>query len=520
MPYRFSRRSFIAGTGAAVGLHALLRSAEALAQGSAARPKRLLVTHHPCGTMRYAWTPTGGGTTYTTSRLLQPFEDAGLRDDMIILDGLNMAVIGGPGGGAEKGTVMMMTGTPTKGTRSGESETDDAMAAGPSFDQLLLSLRPEMARVVPSLYGLCDERVDFQEISTRCLSYSMATRPQMAAIWNAPGGEAPNENVPLRATLKPFDMYAQAFGTLMPGGSTGGNLDALAKARLAKKSILDLSLRELARLRTLAPSSQKALLDAHEGAIRALEMKLDAMGSSSAACMVPAPPPADLVAPIDDGKNHNNYGGLSSAVAATADDPLHAVLGEAFQAILRTAFQCDITRVGLFQWSPGTNHVAFAGLYPGPPPLILQHHPAVHGIISQAQMVPTNPVAEFAVAVELWYNVRMASFLKMLKETPDLHDPNGGNLLDNTVVPYLTEVADPTSVMSPMPLTLFGGKNLGFVGGQYLDFANRSYVDLLLTILQSFGVTLADLQAATVNGQAGATLLKARFSGPLPGVLG
>jgi len=38
--------------------------------------------------------------------------------------------------------------------------------------------------------------------------------------------------------------------------------------------------------------------------------------------------------------------------------------------------------------------------------------------------------------------------------------------------------------------------------------------------LQSFGVTLADLQAATVNGQAGATLLKARFSGPLPGVLG
>ena len=36
--------------------------------GRTAAPKRLLVTHHPVGTCRYAWAPTGSGTTYTQSR--------------------------------------------------------------------------------------------------------------------------------------------------------------------------------------------------------------------------------------------------------------------------------------------------------------------------------------------------------------------------------------------------------------------------------------------------------------------
>src|SRR4051812_35099073 len=133
--YRFARRSFLTGVGAAVGLHTLLRNAEAQAAGSTTGPKRLLVTHHPVGTCRYAWAPTGSGSGYVTSRILQPFEDAGLRGDMMVVDGLDMDGIAGPGGGHEKGTVVMVTGTPTQGTRTGQTQTDDPMAAGPSFDQ-------------------------------------------------------------------------------------------------------------------------------------------------------------------------------------------------------------------------------------------------------------------------------------------------------------------------------------------------------------------------------------------------
>ena len=41
MSYRFSRRSFFAATGAAVGLHTLLQNMEARAQGATTPPRRL-----------------------------------------------------------------------------------------------------------------------------------------------------------------------------------------------------------------------------------------------------------------------------------------------------------------------------------------------------------------------------------------------------------------------------------------------------------------------------------------------
>ena len=524
--YRFSRRSFISATGAAIGLHTLLKNTEAMAQTATTAPKRLLVTHHGVGTVRYAWTPTGTGTTYTTSPILKPLEDAGLRPDMIIVDGLNMDGIAGPGGGHEKGTVVMMTGTPTKGTRTGQTETDDAMAAGPSFDQLMVAMLPELQRPFPVVYGLCDDRIDFQEISTRCMSYSMTTRPQAAAINNF-GGEASYENIPNRPILKPFDLYTHVFGTMMPGGTTDPNAAALARARANKKSVLDFSISELARLRTLAPSSQWQLIDAHTAAVRQLEVQLDAMGGIGmpggmpGTCTAPTAPSTTLAGGVDNGQNHNNYGGpATNQQASTADQDTHKLVGEAHQAIIMAAFQCDLTRIGIFQWSPGTNHVGFSGLYPNQPTLIMQHHPTSHRIGTQAGLVSTNPDAVFLVNVETWYMTRLAEFLVKLKTTKDIMDPAGGMLLDNMVVPHVTEVADTTHVHNPMPLTIFGGKNLGFHGGQYLNFPRRAYNDYWLTILAAFNIALTDLQNVMVNGAKGATMLQAPYTVPLAGVRG
>lgn len=505
--YRFSRRSFIEATGAAVGLHTLLRNAEAQAQGTATPPKRLLITHHPVGTCRYAWNPSGSGTTYTTSRILKPFEDAMLRSDMIIVDGLTMRTIGGPGGGHEKGTVIMSTGTATRGTRTGQSEQDDPMAAGPSFDQVLLALRPELARPFPSLYALCDDRIDFQEISTRCMSYAMETRAQPAVGWQ--GGGNSFEHTPMRPTLKPLDLYTRVFGTMIPGSNT----DALVRARAAKKSALDFSLRELAKLRTLAPASQKALLDAHEAAIRALETQLDSQGMG---CAPPTAPPSTLSSTPDDGKDHDNYAGNQQA--SKADDANHKLVAEAHEAIIRTAFQCDLTRVGLFQFSPGTNHVAFSpGMHPGQPNAILMHHPVSHRIASPGQITQSNADAEFLVNVEIWYNTRLAEFLNTLK-VKDINDPAGGTLLDNMVVPHLTEVSETVHGYEPMPLLIFGGKNLGFKGGQFLKFTGRPYNDYWLTIFAAFGITTAELQNLTVNGVKGAPMLRSPNQGILAGV--
>jgi Protein of unknown function (DUF1552) len=491
--YRFARRSFLSWTGAAFGLHTALRSTEAGAQGMTS-PARLLLTQHPTGTVRPAWLPQGAGTTFTFSEILKPFETAGLRGDMIVIDGLNMDLVPGPGQAHTKGSVSMVTGAPTKWFRP---TAGDPMAAGPSIDQLLLAKAKGLqGTAFKSLQTLCDDRSDAPlAISMRCLTYDVATRPQTAAAGSY-------ENIPILPTMKPLDLYTRVFGTMMPGGMTS---DALLKARAKQKSVLDFSLRELAKLRTMAPAGQKAVLDAHESAIRDMEKELDGQGDATK-CGNPTAPP-DVVR-VDDGKLRND---TSPQQSTQADNTQHQQIGEYHQAIIRAAFVCDMTRVATFQWSPGSNEVAFKGLNPGDPQGIYNHHPVSHNV-SDAQVL--EPVAanrtafvQFLVNVEIWYNTRMADFLTTLKSTKDVF---GNPLLDNTVVPYLTEVSIASHAHNPMPLAIFGGKNLGFKGGQFAAFKGRSYVDFLLTIIAGFGVTTADL--------AGQPILDSPHTVPLEGI--
>jgi hypothetical protein len=502
MRYQFARRSFLQSIGAAAGLYTLLRNTEAAAQGMTS-PARFLVVHHPVGTIRTGWLCTGSGTNFTFSEILKPFETAMLKGDMVILDGINMESIPGPGGGHEKGTVIMATGAPTKWTRTGQTETDDAMAAGPSIDQLMLAKSTKLQGTsFKSLQALCDDRIDHQEISCRCITYSMDTRPQPGIAGPGVTG-ASYENVPMRPTLRPLELYNRVFGTMMPGG----NMDALARARAQKKSVLDFSLRELTRIRTLAPAGQKSVIDTHEQAIRDLEKELDGQGMVNPVMCGIAMPPPDVGAVIDDGRDHPE-----TVQVTQADDTLHQQIGEYHQAIIRAAFRCDLTRTVTFQWSPGTNHIAFKGLHPDNPTGIYTHHPVSHQV-NQADIgaapASRNAHIQYLVNVEKWYNTRMAEFLNTLKSTMDVF---GNPLLDNTLIPYVTEVSQATHEHDPMPLIIFGGKNLGVKGGQFLTFKGRGYADYLITLAQALGVTLADL--------AGQPLLNSPHTTALAGVLG
>src|SRR3954447_11250535 len=105
MPYLTRRRNFITGA-CALGLGYWLRRLEASAQGMPS-PKRLLVIHHPVGTVRDNWLCTGSETDLQLSRILAPFEP--LKSYMTVLDGIDIVVKPGQGGGHEQGTVTMMT---------------------------------------------------------------------------------------------------------------------------------------------------------------------------------------------------------------------------------------------------------------------------------------------------------------------------------------------------------------------------------------------------------------------------
>ena len=94
MPYRTRRRNFLIGA-TATGLAFWLQRLEAYAQG-ASSPKRLLVIHHPVGTIRANWTCSGTADNWTLSRILKPFEP--VKSHMIVLDGMDIIAtgVGGP----------------------------------------------------------------------------------------------------------------------------------------------------------------------------------------------------------------------------------------------------------------------------------------------------------------------------------------------------------------------------------------------------------------------------------------
>jgi len=494
MSYRFARRSFLGAVGGAVGLKVLLRNLEASAAGTPP-PPRFLVMSWPLGTVRYLFLPPPPAVDLASSRILKPIADAGLAGDTIVLYGLSTSLIpAGGGGGAEAGTVKTMTGAASPGTRLNGGEGDDAVAGGPSFDQIFLNRVPALKRLGPGYANvICDARVDSFETSTQCLSYGYATRPVPSA--RTPGTVL-TENVPLMPILSPLLAYQQLFG-----GFSGTTLDAqrMQALLLARKSVLDHSLRELARLRTLAPASESARIDQHAEIIRKVETDLkNRMTGQNATCAVPAPPDGALVGQSG---SHNDYFSFPRP-ASTADDVVHGKVGQAHASILRAAFQCDLIRVATFEWAPGTSHVAFAGLYPPDPAGAYMHNPMSQLITRLADVATTYPAAgdanrgvvDYLANVHTWYNQQTADIVRGFKQATDVY---GGNLLDQTIIPFVTDRADATDGWQPLPALIFGGRALGMLGGQLLSFSSRSINDLWMTIAQAFLRTTDPLAALT-----------------------
>jgi hypothetical protein len=458
MSYTFKRRAFLQSIGAAAGLASFLRGMER-AEAQVAAPQRILFYQRPVGTVPQNWFPAGRGPTFESSRILQQF--AALKDRMVVFEDIRLPSNGSVGGGHERGTVLMLTGQRTTRLYPGNGG-DDPIAEGPSIDQYLANGAPSLqGTAIASLQLASDSRADTPEVSTRNMSYS--------------GAQAP-----LRPYYQPNDGYQRVFGTLMPGGSTPDNLAALERARAQKRSVLDFALKDLTRLQSLAPASQRVQLDMHAAAIREVETEFDATPLDPASCGVATAPPTLSVSTRTD-----PYSG--DHVVAQRDDQVHSDIGALHMSVIKAAFRCDLTRVVTYQWAPGTNHVSFGELWPPNPTLFKVHHTTSHDAGSADQ-------AEFLTRVEEFYALRAANFLQELAAVQDI--AGGGSVLDNTLVPYITEVAERNHTWTRMPFLMFGG--LGLIGNRRWDNGNagmRSSNDLWMAIAERFGMpgfTLGD----------------------------
>lgn len=496
--YRFARRSFLAGIGGAFGLEILLRNMEASAAG-AGPPPRFLMMHWPVGTLRNQFIPNGTGTSYTTSKdafgpgyIIAPFDTPELRPHTSIMYGFNMNGIRGQGGGHEDGTPFCTTGASSPGTRANGGEADDGCAGGPSWDQILLKHVPGLANrneegtiIGRGYYNtICDKRIDSFETSTRCLSYGY----DKVSINSArPGGQI-QENKPLLPQMAPLTTYNDLFGGFVPGG---GMTDPQAlKLLKLRKSVLDYSLRELERLKTLGPASERDKLDAHGQAVRKLEAQLSEQiegGGLTGECTLPEEPDGSLT-----GETGDRLGGdYGNPQANSSDEDMHERVGKAHADVLRAAFACDLIRVATFQWSPGTNHVSFRGLDPSSPNTIWMHHPLSHREGSKAFYDGARPTGANAyiwdamVNANRWYFQKTADVIMTFLNQVDPLDPMGGSLLENMVIPMVTEVADASHSRSGHGAVIFGGSRLGMVGGQYLN-VNGIHNQLWTTVAQAY----------------------------------
>ena len=539
--YRFKRRAFLAALGGAAGLELLLRNVEAAAQGMKS-PGRLLVTHWPVGIVAGAsdalWRPTSGSVTGSPG--LKPFEDAGLGADMTVFRGMQTSHLNVAGGGShEQGTVVLVTGINPGGSRANNSEGDDAYAApGGSFDQLLLSRVSALKSPMGGqgyANSAADTRTDFGEKSTQTLSYSL-TSGMVRTYSNGSGTEA----IPLAPQISPLAQFDALFRSFVPGGGdtrppTGGmsgtagapggggaaggprTADETLRTLANRRSVLDFALEELNQLAMMAPSGARDKLKVHadeilkaEDSVRnTINMRYPGTGTGtvggpggSATCVpcaaAPMPPPQTEGKPDPTNGAGSAYG---RAKSGSDDMAIHQAVSKAHQDVLKAAFVCDVIRVATFQYSPGTNHVGFKGLYPGDEAGVYQHHPLSHDTSTANTTRGSTPDElqardRFLFNVQLWYFQRHAEMLAAWKSTVD---GCGNSLLDYTVIPFVTEVRATGHERNNMPAMLIGGKKLGFVHNLYKT-DNITINSFWGTIGQAFGAMPAAPFTAPMAG--------------------
>jgi hypothetical protein len=433
MTFLRSRRHFISGLGAgtaALIARPLLRECFAADMP----PRRLLIIYMPNTSIRAAWLPDGGRKPLGNQGDARAFTlKAGnetlapAREQMTLVTGMDLKKIQGCNHGSA--IVNLMTG-------SGSN------ARGSTFDQILADRSPLLKGTqVASLQLGTDSRADPGKngIQLRVMSYDL-------------------KGAPLPPELEPTKTYNRIFSTLVPASTTGDQKAALERALAREKSVLDFIRGDLGRLQQRLPAAQRDKLDQHLSGLRELERTLDRP-------VVPGtlPGPPEAVAP-----------NISTN---------HKKIVDQYMALMKLAFQFDVTRVITFMYATGNSQVSLGDFMPGYAVGAL--HRLAHAFKAPALTQATR-----------WYCQLTAAFINDLAA---VKESDGSSLLDNTLVPFFSEVGQ-YHEHNDIPFALFGGKKLGLTGGRCLTYPGRTPNDVWVGAARAFGVDLPVFGDPTLNG--------------------
>src|SRR5438067_2387534 len=214
-----SRRTFLRGSGAVIGLPLLDAMVPALAWARNEKtrpPTRLCFVYVPNGMVMANWTPATQGTEFEFTPILKPLEP--FRAQTLVISRLmdyNANALGAGGGDHARASASFLTGAHPR-----ESGSD--IFAGVSADQIAAEAIGRQTRLASLELGLEDHRVvglcdgNYSCAYTSCIS------------WRTP-------TTPLPPVPNPKHVFERLFGTADP------KLDPATVARKARyrQSILD-----------------------------------------------------------------------------------------------------------------------------------------------------------------------------------------------------------------------------------------------------------------------------------------
>lgn len=458
---RFRRRSLLTGLGAGVA-HTFLRPLVAEADGIV--PQRFLMIHRPCGTWPDDFLPSKGtpsGPDFPITPILRPFEP--LRHKMVVYRGVD-----GPPNNTQNGDrhgagiINQVTGrlavqppnASSQDRNDGDSKT--ITAATPSIDQLLLG--SGIPGVQPAVGGAKSIHLSGNTRSGQgqhfaclsCISYGGTSQPRF--------GEP-----------RPMKNFTNILGNAMLGGPVAVDPAVIERQLAQRKSVLDFVRSDLGRLKRMVPSGQNVKLDAHLDGIRLLESKLTkSPPPMTAGCSKPMLLPT----PATDQSGRER------------DEVIHASVALNNLAIIRAAFQCDLTRVATFTFADGNNDLHPRNFVENPTFRIDGNH---HDGVSHGGK--ENRDAQVAKKeTDIFYGDLTARALLDMDKVPE--GAAGQTLLDNTLTFYFSECSyGDDHEMIDMCSLFFGGKFLKLNVGNYFNYAPKIYQnDVWTSILNAWGI--------------------------------
>jgi uncharacterized protein DUF1552 len=385
------------------------------------------------------WTPngTGDGDAWQLPPNLQDF--AKLKDYMTLVTGLDMmdAQFKGHGWGVcyvlagGDGTSCNITADISRSQYGGLPETSRGTQWQPTIDQLV-------AKAIHT-------NEPYKSLETGILKY---TGQNMGTASLNLAHLGPNQ--PLPPERDPAKLFNTLFGMGTPMGLP------IEISNQLRRSVLDAVLSDAKRLQMSVGSADSKRIEAHMDSVRALEMRIPAGGAN--------PPPKPVC----------QTGTAPTEKAANLDLAKVTATSKAMNKLIAVALSCNMTRVYSHLWSGARddNHYPIIQLD-------TEHHNLTHGDAA---------ANEKATHVEKYIMSQYADLAQNLKDTP----MGAGNLLDNTIIYGISDVAEPRShVHTNYHIVLMGHAGGKIKGNRHYRKSGRKVTELMLTLQKVMGMNVS-----------------------------